>query len=172
MDRSPTKLDKHFFFLYKLTMQNLDEILLHKHCKDRASIVIYFWSHKKSRKKKIKKKENSKIKEDTHEESPKDCPSWWWMTKMTSEKVEGLECTRLTKSMTQFWLTKDPFSESICIWGKEIEIWIRKDLMSILKGLINFIEDLIVRKINFFESIWVLIGRNCSSRTEIELWKV
>ena len=39
--------------------------------------------------------------------------------------------------------------ENIFIWGKEIQIWIGKDLMRILKGLINFIEDLIARKINF-----------------------
>jgi hypothetical protein len=35
-----------------------------------------------------------------------------------------------------------------------------KDLMRILEGLINFIEDLIARNINFLELIWVLIGRN------------
>jgi hypothetical protein len=32
--------------------------------------------------------------------------------------------------------------------------------MKIFEGLINFIEDLIARKINFLESIWVLIERN------------
>jgi hypothetical protein len=34
-------------------------------------------------------------------------------------KVKGPECTGLTKFMTQFWLTKDPFDENIYIWGKE-----------------------------------------------------
>jgi hypothetical protein len=45
---------------------------------------------------------------------------------MTSGKVEGLECTRLVKLATQFWLTKDPFGENIFIWGKEIQFgWVR-----------------------------------------------
>jgi hypothetical protein len=57
-------------------------------------------------------------------------------------------------------LTKDPFDENIYIWGKETQIWMSKDLMRILEGLINFIEDLIARNINFLELIWVLIGRN------------
>ena len=35
------------------------------------------------------------------------------------------------------------FGENIFIQGKEIQIWITKDLMLILEGLINFIEDLI-----------------------------
>jgi hypothetical protein len=52
-------------------------------------------------------------------------------------------------------LTKDLFGENICIRGKEIQIWISKDLMSILEGLIIFIKDLIARKINFLESISV-----------------
>jgi hypothetical protein len=46
-------------------------------------------------------------------------------------------------------LTKGSIGENIFIWGKEIQIWIGKDLMRILKGLINFIEDLIVRKNSF-----------------------
>jgi hypothetical protein len=46
-------------------------------------------------------------------------------------------------------IDKGPIYENIFIWGKEIQIWIGKDLMRILKGLINFIEDLIARKINF-----------------------
>jgi hypothetical protein len=57
-------------------------------------------------------------------------------------------------------LTKDLFGKNICILGKDIQIWMSKDLMGILKGLINFIKDLIARKINFLKSIWVLIGRN------------
>jgi hypothetical protein len=43
-----------------------------------------------------------KIQEDTHEESSKDHSSWWWITKITSEKVGGLECIKLTKLMSQF----------------------------------------------------------------------
>jgi hypothetical protein len=39
---------------------------------------------------------------------------------MTSEKVGGPECIKLTKLTTQFWLKKDPFGENIFIWGKEI----------------------------------------------------
>jgi len=34
--------------------------------------------------------------------------------------------------------------------GKETQIWICKDSMRILEGLINFIEDLIARKISFW----------------------
>jgi hypothetical protein len=52
-------------------MQNLDEILLHKYCKKGASIVIYFLTYNKSRKKR------KKIQENTHEESSKNCPRWW-----------------------------------------------------------------------------------------------
>jgi len=40
-------------------------------------------------------------------------------------------------------LTKGLFSENIFIWGKEIKIWIGKDSMIILEGLINFIAELI-----------------------------
>jgi hypothetical protein len=40
-------------------------------------------------------------------------------------------------------LTKGPFGENIFIWGKEIQIWIGKDSMIILEGLINFITELI-----------------------------
>jgi len=32
--------------------------------------------------------------------------------------------------------------------------------MRILEGLINFIEDMILRETNFLKSIWVLIERN------------
>jgi len=86
-------------------------------------------------------------------------------------KVKGPECTGLTKFMTQFWLTKDPFDENIYIWGKETQIWMSKDLMRILEGLINFIEDLIARNINFLELIWVLIGRNWMLGDGNRLWK-
>jgi hypothetical protein len=37
-------------------MQNLDEILLRKHCKKRASIITHFLPYKKSKKKKNRKK--------------------------------------------------------------------------------------------------------------------
>jgi hypothetical protein len=37
------------------------------------------------------------------------------MTKMTNEKVEGLEFTRL-KKITDSILIEDPFSENIFIW--------------------------------------------------------
>jgi hypothetical protein len=58
------------------------------------------------------------------------------------------------------------------IWDKEIQIWINKGPIMILEGLINFIEDLIARKIDFLKSIWVLVRRNWSLESEIELWKV
>jgi hypothetical protein len=58
------------------------------------------------------------------------------MTKMTSEKFRGSKCIRLIKLTTQFWLTKGSISENIFILGKEIQIWIGKDLMRILEGLI------------------------------------
>jgi len=58
------------------------------------------------------------------------------------------------------------------IWDKEIQIWINKVPIMILEGLINFIEDLIAREIGFLKSIWVLIRRNWSLESEIELWKV
>jgi hypothetical protein len=41
---------------------------------------------------------------------------------MTSKKVRWLECIRLVKLGTQFWLKKDLFDENIFIWGKEIQI--------------------------------------------------
>jgi hypothetical protein len=41
MGKSTNKSDKHLF-LYKLTMQNFDEILLCKHCKEEAFVVTYF----------------------------------------------------------------------------------------------------------------------------------
>jgi hypothetical protein len=43
------------------------------------------------------------------------------------------------------------------------------DSVRILEGLVNFLGDLIARKNSFLESIWVLIGRNSSLRTEIGL---
>jgi hypothetical protein len=57
-------------------------------------------------------------------------------------------------------LTKDLFSENIFVWGKEIQIWMSRESMRILEGLINFIEDLIMREISFLDSIWVLIGKH------------
>jgi hypothetical protein len=54
---------------------------------------------------------------------------------MTSEKFEGLKCIRLAKLATQLWLT------NIFIWGKETQIWMGKDSIKILKGLINVIEN-------------------------------
>jgi len=71
----------------------------------------------------------------------KDQNNKWksWRTKMYKiDKIGNL-----------ILIDKGPIYENIFIWGKEIQIWIGKDLMRILKGLINFIEDLIVRKINF-----------------------
>jgi hypothetical protein len=36
---------KTFCFLYKLTMQNIEEFLLRKHCKEGASIATQFFTH-------------------------------------------------------------------------------------------------------------------------------
>jgi hypothetical protein len=115
-----------------------------------GSFVTNFWTYKKSRKEKRKNiKRKFKIQEDIHEEGLEDCPSWWWMTKITSEKIGRPKCIKLEKLTIQFWLTKGPIGENIFIWGKEIQIWIGKDSIRILEGLINFIEDLIARKIIF-----------------------
>jgi hypothetical protein len=46
-------------------------------------------------------------------------------------------------------LAKGSIDEIIFIWGIKTQIWIGKDSIRILEGLINFIENLIVRKINF-----------------------
>ena len=69
---------------------------------------------------------------------------------MTSEKVWGLKCIRLTKLTTQFWLIKGSTVKNIFIWGKETRNWMSKDSMRILKGLINVIKDLIAREISFW----------------------
>jgi hypothetical protein len=45
-------------------------------------------------------------------------------------------------------LTKRPIGENIFL-GKETQIWIGKESMRILKGLIKYIDDLIARKIDF-----------------------
>jgi len=89
---------------------------------------------------------------------------------MTSEKVEGLECTRLTKLAIQFWLTKDPFNDFF-FWVKEIQIWMGKDSMRILEGLINFIEDLIARNQSFRVNLGVN-WKKLKFGTEIGLWKI
>jgi len=68
------------------------------------------------------------------------------MIKVTSGKV-GEPMAKLT---TQFWLKKGLIGENIFIWGKEIQIWRGKDSMRVLEDLINFIEDLIVREIDFW----------------------
>jgi len=86
-----------------------------------GSIVTHFWTHKKSRKEKRKyRKRKFKIQEDIHEKGLEDCPSWWWMTKITSEKIKRPKCIKLEKLTIQFWLTKGPIGENIFIWGKEI----------------------------------------------------
>jgi hypothetical protein len=68
---------------------------------------------------------------------------------MTSEKVGGPKYIKLVKLATKFLLTKCPIGKNIFIQDKKIQIWTGKDSMRILKGLINLIEDLIARKINF-----------------------
>jgi hypothetical protein len=60
-------------------------------------------------------------------------------------------------------LTKGLIGENIFIWGKEIQIWMVKDSIRILEGLINFIEDLFVRKINFWSQFGYWLE-------EIEVW--
>jgi len=56
---------------------------------------------------------------------------------------------KIDKISNSILTTKGPIGENIFIWGKEIHIWMVKDSMRILKGLIIFIEDLFVRKISF-----------------------
>jgi capsule polysaccharide export protein KpsC/LpsZ len=56
---------------------------------------------------------------------------------------------KIDKISNSILTTKGPIGENIFIWGKEIRIWMVKDSMRILKGLIIFIEDLFVRKISF-----------------------
>jgi hypothetical protein len=63
-------------------------------------LLLTFDLTKISRKKKRQIK--YKIQKDIHEESLKDCPSWWWNTKKTSGKVGGPTCIRLVKLTTQF----------------------------------------------------------------------
>jgi len=60
---------------------------------------------------------------------------------------------KIGKISDSILIEKDLFDENIFIWGKEIQIWMSKDSIRILEGLINFIEDLIPRKISFFKSI-------------------
>jgi hypothetical protein len=69
---------------------------------------------------------------------------------MTNEKVRGLKCIRLVKLAIQFWLTKALWWKYVFIWGKETQIWVGKNSVRILEGLINFIDDLIARKISFW----------------------
>jgi hypothetical protein len=53
------------------------------------------------------------------------------------------------KINNQILIDKGLIGENIFIWGEELQIWIGKDSMRILEGLINLIEDLIAGKINF-----------------------
>jgi hypothetical protein len=56
---------------------------------------------------------------------------------------------KIDKISNSILTTKGLIGENIFIWGKEIHIWMVKDSMKILKGLIIFIEDLFVWKISF-----------------------
>jgi hypothetical protein len=47
-------------------------------------------------------------------------------------------------------VTKGLIAKNIFIWGKKIQIWMVKELMTILQVLINFIDDLFARKISFW----------------------
>jgi len=42
--REKKKKKRSEVFLYKLTMQNIEEFLLRKHCKEGASVVTHFWT--------------------------------------------------------------------------------------------------------------------------------
>jgi hypothetical protein len=44
MSGSLNKLGRLFCFLYKLTMQNIEEVLLRKHCKEGASVATQFFT--------------------------------------------------------------------------------------------------------------------------------
>jgi hypothetical protein len=56
---------------------------------------------------------------------------------------------KIDKIVNPILIDKGPHWWYFFIWGKKIEIWIGKGSIKFLKGLINFIEDLIARKINF-----------------------
>jgi hypothetical protein len=45
MSGSLNKLGRLFCFLYKLTMQNIEEFLLRKHCKEGAFVATQFLTH-------------------------------------------------------------------------------------------------------------------------------
>jgi len=53
--------------------------------------------------------------------------------------------------------------------GKEIQIWMNKNSIRILKGLINFFEDLDAKKINFLELISSVNLKKLKFRAEIRL---
>ena len=66
---------------------------------------------------------------------------------------------------------KSPTSENIFIQGKETQIWIGKDSMRILNGLINFIEDLIARKNIYLKSILGFNWRKLESGGQLVILK-
>jgi hypothetical protein len=94
-------------------------------------------------------KRKSKIQDDIQKEILEDYPSWWWRTKMTSEKVGGSRMYKFGKISNSNLINKGAHWWNYFYLGKEIKLWIGKDLIRILEGLINFIEDLIGRKIDF-----------------------
>ena len=50
VDRWITQKVEQTYFLYNLTMQNLDNILLRNHCKAGICCYLFFWTHKKLKK--------------------------------------------------------------------------------------------------------------------------
>ena len=95
-------------------MQNLDEILLRQHCKDKASTVTYFLPHKTNKKnpkyKRIHIKKVQKIAQIDGER-----PKWQvksWMTRMY----------KIGKIKDPILIDERPIRRKFCIWGKEIQI--------------------------------------------------
>ena len=56
-------------------------------------------------------------------------------------KVEKIDSLNLTN--------KNHITKKILIWEKTIQNWLFKNSIRIFQGLIEFIEDLIVRKLSF-----------------------
>jgi hypothetical protein len=55
---------------------------------------------------------------------------------------------KIRKFANVFSTKKDVISKENSSWGGKLKIWMFKDLIEIFQGLIEFIECLIVRKIN------------------------
>jgi len=64
-----------------------------------------------------------------------------WSVRIIIYKIEKISSLILTN--------KNSITKKILIWEKPIQNWSFKNSIRIFQGLIEFIEDLIVRKISF-----------------------